>query len=99
MHEGQMRMSAPCLIDHGGAEVDANACRRSKRVQEIAGAATQIKHALSFRNEEACVAPFFFVIEPMPRHPRHALVGILLCLFEDSLFTLAIGAGAVVERS
>jgi hypothetical protein len=85
-----MRMIALGQIDHGLAEIDADAVTRLQCVEKSAGSAAEVKDALPLWNEKAHVIPVFLIVETMPRDPRRALVRRLFRLRQRELFVKRI---------
>src|SRR5262249_14009790 len=61
------------LRDHAGAEIHADAERRFERGEEVASAASELKHARAFADEELEITQILLVEEGGAREPFPAL--------------------------
>ncbi len=79
--EGVIGIEPLRLLDHGRAEIDADAVRRLELRQQVAGAAAEIEHARALRDQELHVVAVVAIEGAVARDPLLAfgrdLVGVI----------------------
>ncbi len=66
-------MPGPRLLEHGRAEIDADADRGLQRRQKIADAATEVENAAAFGDEKAHITAIILIEVSVPLDPAMAL--------------------------
>ena len=89
----ELQVGMLCLRaqDGGRAEIDADAVRRLQRGKQVTTAATQLKHALSRRNQEPHELVIRVVINGVDRAPSFLIIDGRLDMLEK--FALAPAKG------